>query len=142
MSIQVRDMLPKELPFVLDGFLSSYRTSHFAGLIQFDDWWSVMAPQVEKMLARPGWRCLVVYDTTAEAGAGDLMGFAFGLPGEVLGYVYVKQPFRRYGMAWLLLRKLGIERDAQFRYVAKTPIVGKLLPKVPGARFDPLVARS
>ena len=131
-----------ELPFVLDGFLSSYKHSHFRGLICDEDWWPVMAPQVEKMIARDGWGCVVAFDADAQPGAGDLLGFAFG-SAEAIGYVYVKQPFRRSGIARLLIeRGLGVDTSSRFVYCAKTPIVSKLLDKAPMARFDPRAAVS
>jgi GNAT superfamily N-acetyltransferase len=140
-SLAFRKATAADMAFVVDSFIDSYRTSHAAGLIVMTDWRAVMVRQLALMFQRPGVEAVVAYHPEAESS--DLYGWLaveHGTPPLVL-YVYVKQPYRRMGIAKALLEHVGISPEARFDYAAKTGVVTKLAPKMPNARWNPLRAR-
>lgn len=134
----------QDLVFVLDSWLDSYRTAHAAGLIAMEDWRVVMGPQIRKLLQRPGAEVIVAYKPKEASGRADLYGWIAvegGLAEPHVHYCYVKQPYRRMGIARGLMASAGIEPEGRFRYSCKTGVVSALKPKIPRARWAPLVAR-
>ena len=148
-SLAYRPATAADMALVLDSFVDSYRTAHAAGLILMDDWREVMWRQFERILARPGVATIVAYHPGAEPGVSDLYGWIAVAPAEdgkrprpkLVLYVYVKEHYRRMGIARGLLRQAGLEPDDAFEYAAKTAVVSKLRNKLPCARWNPLRAR-
>lgn len=150
--IAVRDARAGDESFVVSTWSASFKTSHSAGLIQSEDWATVMHEQIAKVLARAGARTLVAYERTDPS---FLYGFIAGDTTDarmpVVFYVYVKEPYREAGWengkrigdgyARQLFRALGVDPARPFVYVCKTPIVSRLAGKIPMARWNPLVAR-
>lgn len=146
--------------FLVGSWVDSYRTSHAAGMISMDDWDAVMAPQVKKVLARDGVLVHVAY-APAELEGNDLYGWVaverdYHIPtarkvsgrrvladahSPLVHYVFVKQPYRRMGIARGLLRAAGVSTDDEFLYSCRTAVIGKLASQIPKARWAPLVAR-
>ena len=142
MSLAIRKVTKTDMAFVADSFLESFRTSHAAGLIAMDDWRIVMTRQLGLLFARPGVDVHVAHHPT-EAVA-DLYGWAAverSQPVPLVLYVYVKQPYRRMGIAKALLGAAGISPTDNFEYAAKTGVVSKLGYAIPNARWNPLRAR-
>lgn len=154
-SLRYREATGDDWALVVDSWLSSFRTSHAAGLIAMEDWRSVMTGQVNKLLARPGVKVTVACRPGAEGTRADLYGWVAveaaytfldragrerRMPPMVL-FVYVKDHYRGMGFARGLLRAAGIELGDAFDYAAKTPVVSKLRTKIPRARWNPLRAR-
>lgn len=136
--------------FVVSGWSSSLRTSDRAGLIAMDMWSDVMHPQIERVLDRPSAVTVVALDKAT----GVLQGFvcADRTPGLSLGegtrgglpivfYVYVKEPYRRGGVARGLFASVLIDPMLPFTYACRTSVVGRLRDKIPHARHDHLRAR-
>lgn len=138
--------------FVLSSWLDASRTSYSSGLIQMQDWYAVMWPQLEKARTRDGMQTLVAYEATdpdflygfivadpsdQRVPDGDSVHYH---PGLVL-FVFVKQNFRREGIARRLFAEVGIDPNGRFIYGCNTKTASKLSSKVPQARFAPLVAR-
>lgn len=91
--------------FVIDGWVGSYRDAFTAGLIQVEDWYGIMIPQLGKVLAKPEVRVTVAHFAPAAvalqrlaAAASDLSAsrpFAVGVgvqtpPGamvDLLGFI-------------------------------------------------------
>jgi GNAT superfamily N-acetyltransferase len=131
------------MAFVVDSFIDSFRTSHAAGLIAMEDWRVVMTRQLALLFARTGVEIHVAYhpgDTDHVADLYGWLGVEQGKPPLVL-YAYVKQPYRRMGIATALLAAAGINAADTFEYAAKTGVVTKLTAKLPNARWNPLRAR-
>lgn len=142
--IAIRASEARDERFVIASWLSSWRDSYSAGLIQDADWFTVMWPQLEKLLARPGVRCLVAADTDEPEHVADLFGFVAAdtsRPTPLLLYVYVKQAYRRAGLARRLLEAVGVDPGGRFEYACKQPLPAALFAKVPYARWNPLAAR-
>lgn len=132
--------------FVVSTWSSSYKSSHFAGLIAAADWAGIMHGQLGKILDRPSTTVLVA---TAPASS-FLYGFVAGnltrrLP--IVYYVYVKDPFREDGIARGLFAALGVDPRQPFLYTCRTSVVARLedrasgRSKIPLARFTPAAAR-
>lgn len=141
--------------FVVDAWVSTYRKAFTAGLIQMEDWYTVMIPQVEKALVRPDVRTLVAYETEAPDRLADLYGFITFDATErppLVYYVYTKEPYRRGGRGRLwdgpgLARQMfaaaGIDPERPFTFVCSTPAVRalELARKIPMSRWTPLPGR-
>lgn len=145
----LRDRLGnQERRFVLDSWLKSYKNSHAAGLIDAYRWYEVMVPQLELIFARPGVRTLIAHnpERPADDYAG-LFGFICGEPDSdprFVYYVFIKEPYRRLGIARGLLGALGLKSNDQFEYGCKTSILtfpANLQTKIPYARWNPVGAR-
>lgn len=149
--IRYRPTEPIDQSFIVDAWVSSFRLSNSAGLIQMEDWRSIMFAQVVKALSRPDVETIVAYDPDAADRLADLAGFiTFDRTTRPIGvyYVYVKQAYRRgrghlgpEGIGRGLFRAAGIDPALPFWYACKTPIVGKVTHKIPMARWNPLAAR-
>lgn len=146
--------------FINNGWVTSYRLAHAAGIIPMARWRDVMWPVIEHIRAREYVKTLVADDD------GTLYGFvtyedptdrqrwrndsAHGLDQlPYVHYAYTKE-FRRRGRKTFgagvlteLLRAAGIDPSRSFGFACKTPSVAQLIDagKIPGARWDPLRAR-
>lgn len=133
---------PDDRRFVITTWSSSFKTSYAAGLIQTEDWPTIMHAQIGKVLDRPGATTLVAYERTDPS---FLYGFASADVTErgkpIVFYVYVKEPYRRAGIARALFAELGINPSLPFVYACKTPAVTHVHDKIPRAKWNPLVAR-
>lgn len=152
MTIAFRDANAGDRKFVIASWLDSFRTAFAAGMIAMDDWYTVMWPQIEKVLDRPGVRTIVAYETEDDdPGIADLYGFISfdpthverrsGLPLPYVYYCYVKETSRRAGRARRLFGAAGIDPRAQFAYACRTEMAIKLGQKIPMAKWQPLAAR-
>lgn len=162
-SLEYRQACADDWHLVIDSWLWSYRDSHAAGLIQMEDWNRVMKPQLGKILARSGCRVFIAYHP-GEVGSGlDVYGWiaverGYSVPvrrrvngrwreileptnDPLVHYLFVKQPFRRLGIARGLLRAADVDPQAPFNYSSKTAVLKNLAEKMPHARWLPLVAR-
>lgn len=139
--------------FVVETWLESQRASYSAGLIQMDDWYETMRPQIVKAMARTDMQTIVAYEhddpdflygwlsaDPTEQRVQQRDGSYHWWPALVL-YVFVKAPYRRRGIARALFRKLGVDPEKPFLYSCNTQQASRLSSKVPLARFHPLVVR-
>lgn len=141
MKATFRDATPDDRQFIVSTWSASYKNSHYAGLIQSEDWADVMHRQVEKVLSRPGARTLMAHE---DSDPLFLYGWIAGDMTEtvpVVFYAYVKEAYRRMGIARGLFDALGIDVSQRFVYSCRTRIASQLASKIPAARFDPLQAR-
>lgn len=130
--------------FIVRSWVSSYRDSDTAGFVQVEDWHEVMGAQVSKALDRPGVQATVAYETSDTTRTADLYGFIVADVTEVpalVYYVYVKQPYRRSGVARGLFAAVGIDPLLPFHFVCSTPWCSTLARKVPMARWMPRLGR-
>lgn len=139
--------------FVLASWLDASRTSYSSGLIAMSDWYAVMWPQYEKARTRDGMQTIVAYEQSdpdftygfivadpTEQRLDEKGGAVKWWPALVL-FVFVKQNFRREGVARGLFGAVGVDPDKPFLYGCNTQQASRLSHKVPRARFHPLVAR-
>jgi hypothetical protein len=122
--------------FIVATWSSSYKKAHTAGIIQADDWAGIMHAQIPKILARPGMRAVIAVD---KADPDYFYGWIAGDTSDVVpvvAYIYVKEPYRRQGIARGLFAALGVDPSKRFIYPCKTGIVAELSSKIPLARFN------
>lgn len=132
-SLDYREAEPSDLRFIEKSFLSSFRTSHSAGLVSMESWEEMMGPEWRKILQRPNVRGIVAYrpGETSES-ASDLYGFIVyetgyqdRQSGKQLPYVvflYIKSSFRRrFDIEAGLFDAAGIDPTKPFHYAVKTP---------------------
>jgi hypothetical protein len=127
--------------FVIGTFLDSFRSTHTAGLIQMADWNATMGPQAEKLFSRPGAEVIVAYKP-GEESPSDAYGWLAHETGHLwplVTFLYVKEGYRRMGLAWRLLAQIGLDRMSPFRHAAW--LERGLAEKVPRARWSPLSVR-
>ncbi len=124
--------------FVLSNWSSSLRRSPDAGMITSEDWPSVMHTQMAKICARPECRVLVAIGEAAPVFGG----FIAGEPTErVVYFVFVKDHFRRSGLARQLFKSLGIDPGGRFVYPCRTYDSLDLRDRTPHAVHDRAVGR-
>jgi GNAT superfamily N-acetyltransferase len=130
--------------FIVDAWAGSYRDADSAGFIQVEDWYPVMIPQLSKALDRPDVATTIAYETANPDPSTNAYGFIVADVVErpaVVYYVYVKEAYRRSGLARRLFEAIGVEPSLPFFYVCSTPMAASLKRKVPMARWKPLVGR-
>lgn len=130
--------------FMISTWSSSFKHANSAGLIATEDWATVMHPQFAKVLARPDVQTRIAYERTDPT-------FFYGWAAvdktdvypPIVFYAYVKEPFRRVGIARKLFGELGVGLGDALVYVCHTPGAASLRDagKIPRARHKPLVAR-
>jgi hypothetical protein len=136
-----------ERNFIVDAWVGSYRGAKTSGIIQIEDWYPVMIPTVEKILAKPDVRTVVA--TVPGVTVADLLGFITADTAErpaLVYYVFVKTHYRRGGAGRLwpgsgvgrgLFEAIGVDPAQPFNYVASTPMCRILERKIPMARWEP-----
>ncbi len=128
--------------FIIDAWIGSYRLSHSAGIIAMDDWRAVMWPTVEKLLDRAGTRTLVAVEKRDQTAMyGFITVDTNDTASPFVFYIYVKEPYRRAGMARALFEAAGIDPRFPYRYACRVALLSKLTAQMPMARWDPLSAR-
>lgn len=120
---------------------ASYKKSHYAGMIWHEDWAAVMHPQISRVLARPNLRTVIAYDADDSDFIYGFIAADTSEPVPVVYYVYVKEPYRRHGIARSLFKAIGVDPTKRFVYTNKTGIVAELARKIPSARFNNNEAR-
>lgn len=141
--IEHRSMEDGDRAFVADSWIRSYRLSHAAGMIAMQDWRSVMSQAIDRVLSRPGVRVLVAH-LPWEDSVGILGWMAYertesGPP--LVHYIYVKQAYRKSGVARGLFAKADIDPDSLFHYTCKTSVVHRIRNRIPNSHWTPLSAR-
>ena len=137
MTIAHRIATAADHDFIISSWSISYKKSHTAGIIQADDWATVMRPQFAKILARSGMRTVLAHaEDDANYFYGWIAGDASPQSVPVVAYIYVKEPYRRKGIARGLFAALGVDPSKHFVYACKTGIVSELSSKIPFARFN------
>lgn len=164
MTLAFRPAADADLPLVVDSWAESYRTAHAAGMIAMSRWRDVMEVEIRAVLARPGCEVTVAHHPGEEGTRADVYGWIAVEHGgfyvetkrrrsgrlkrvlvrvgePLVHYVFVKRGYRRMGLARRLLVAAGVDVAAPFAYTCKTGVVSRLSPKIPRARWEPLIAR-
>ncbi len=142
MTLAYRTASAPDMAFIVDAWVDSYKYSHTAGPIPADMYRATYWPIVERAINLPNTRTIVAYETDDTDHIADLYGFIAVDTSDVpllCWYVYVKESYRRMGLARGLFTAAGINPDMPFHFGWKTAVVAELiqLRKLPCARFDP-----
>lgn len=120
---------------------STYKQSHYAGLIWHEDYAAIMHAQIPKVLEKQDRTVIVaVEETDPDFIYGFIAGDTRG-PTPIVDYAVVKEPYRKRGVARALFAELGVAPSDRFYYTCKTWIASHLAKKIPNARFDNTLAR-
>lgn len=137
------------MAFVYDAWLESFRESHAAGPIPMPMYRRVYREVITWYLERPGVQLLVAcnnQDTDQVFGflAHETGAFDRSLKRVLpcVHFVYVKQPFRKFGVGKALFTGAGIDPSKPFMHTFKTP-EGTEVSKAKkyGANWRPLYGR-
>lgn len=107
--VAVRTMREDERVFILDSWRRSYTIARAVRGVPLPDYHDAMKRTVDSLLLRP---TVQLHVACAHGTPNVLVGWAAGERGRVLHYVYVKQGYRRQGVASVLWRALGSPRWA------------------------------
>lgn len=111
--LTIRDARPADHNFIYNSWLRSNRRARNAAQVPNDIYYTQHHKLVEDILARPTTRTYVI-TPTALGESDTICGYAVveALPNapavHVVHYVYVKETFRRLGLAKQLLQHAGI----------------------------------
>lgn len=141
-SLAYRPAVEADMGLVHGSWRSSFRGSFAAGPIPFAVYDDVYRTVIARILARPGASVVVAYHPGEEVGAADLYGWLCYEPGPVVHYCFVKQSFRRSGIARGLFAAAGIDPAGGFVYTFSTHAAKLLAPKMRRAVWNPLAARN
>jgi GNAT superfamily N-acetyltransferase len=127
----IRPGRPADARFVLDSWARSFRRSPFAGCVPEDLYPSVVRATATRLLATGTLEVACNPDEPDQ-----ILGWALREPGR-LHYVYVKDPWRRDGIARDLLARAPLQS-----FTHRTPAGDRLLARVaPWLTWDPVPAR-
>lgn len=130
-----RPLKPEELPFLLDSWTRSYQRSPWAGVVPNHRYPEMMREMIAGLLGRG-----MVVLVAAEPESGRIMGYvAYEVKGAeqttaVLHFIYVKDPYRKLGLARALRAKVPGVRFVTHRTRASRALEGN-------ATFAPEIAR-
>ena len=133
--------------FVVDAWCRSYQPSDTAGIIGGERWFAVMIPELERIIDRHESRTLLAVSPDADPGIADVHGFMVHEVGSsvpIVHFVYVKEAYRRCGIARALFAAAGIDPTRTFVYTATTAMLSTLRRephRLPFARWDVTPAR-
>lgn len=123
--------------FVVSHWSSSYKKSHQAGSIWHEDYAEIMHKQIDGYFKHHDLKAILACEATDPR---FIYGFIVGDVSEtipVVYYVYVKESYRRAGIARALFTALGVDPHERLVYVKSTPDAIELKSKLPLARFNP-----
>jgi hypothetical protein len=160
-SLEIRTATETDLVFVVDSWLSSFRTSRYAGTLPKQVYFDAYRAGLAELFARPEVRVLVAHKP-GEEPPYDVYGWicAEEAPVPILHYVYVKKPYRsefretreggrlrtrvlRGGIAARLFEAAGLSRAHRFFYTHATPMGSDIINACRlNASHDPWLARE
>jgi GNAT superfamily N-acetyltransferase len=153
---------PTDAPLIADSWASSWSEADAAGTLPIDLYWEVARKGVARHLERAGVEAIVAFHPGEDVGH-ELYGWLViergcyerrrvrdgrvwvdrNVPmGVVVHYLYVKERYRRIGVARYLFRAAGIDLGSDFVFTHKTALGGQLARRLaPHARWRPRLVR-
>lgn len=136
----IREAEAGEENFIYNSWLHSYRSSHFARPIESRTYYKFHHAVIERILARP--TCSVLIATHKDTPT-IILGYMVldSLTSPTIHFVYVKQPFRRLGIAKALLEQCrpkggGMESALEAIYTHKTQDGEGLIASTENSKFQ------
>lgn len=130
----------EQCSLVVSTWSSSYKKSYSAGAIWTEDWAGIWHKQATRHLARPNAVTLLAYEAEDPSFVYGWIAGDMSEPTPIVFYVYVKESFRRSGIASRLFAALGVDPHRPFTYACQTPVVFvdmDIRIKLPRARWNP-----
>ncbi len=134
--MRIEPASPDDRGALLDSWLRSFRTSHYAGLIPMDEWALVMTPIIEDLLDRSS--LLVMRGTTF----GTTYGWLAHEGRSLVHYVYVWNSYRFQAEEIVDALLAAADIRPRFFYSCRSSFVERMFrERVPRPKFNPLYAR-
>jgi hypothetical protein len=145
----VRAAKASDSAFILDAWVESFRESHSAGVIPMPMYRRVYKEAIAWLLARDGMELLVACNPLDEDQVFGFLAHELGVIDRAthrdipaLHYLFVKQPFRRLGIARQLLAASAVNTAQPFYASFKTAVATELArSKRLAVKWNPLFAR-
>lgn len=138
-AVNIRPATPEDFPFILDGWIRSWRTSPWAGTVPNNMVWEVTRGTVAGLMTR-GARLDVAEVARSDGHSRRLCGFVCYEAPDTLHYLFVKKTgFRGMGIGRLLLEHTGIDPRAGI-FTHRTQASRYLMER--GWTWDPVSARK
>jgi GNAT superfamily N-acetyltransferase len=142
--VAIRAASPDEVPMIYDSWIESFRMSHAAGPIPMDMYRTLYREIIRRILTSDGVVALVAANPEIERD--NALGYIICHPASppivhvpIVHYVYVKAPFRRLGLARMLMLRAGVDPREEFVYTFKSRAASSL--GWDAGRFDPILVR-
>lgn len=132
----VRPAVVEDTPFILNSWLKRYRDAVHPRLISDKAYYEVQHAVIRKILAAPGLKVLVACD---KEDANHIYGYCVAETlaegWDIVHWVYVKGPFRRFGIGKTLIKD-ATAGTQKVHYSHRTKLVD-LLDRDHAATFNP-----
>jgi len=135
--VTVRESTFKDFGFIYTRWLESYKTSPFARKIKNSIYWVAHKNLIKLMEANPDF---TVHIACLKTDPDVILGFLATSKVEdtqVAHYVYVKQDFRKMGVASLMLAKSGLDTKQTTFYTHLTKHSHWICQKLPKLEYNP-----
>jgi GNAT superfamily N-acetyltransferase len=123
----IREAETKDVPFIFNSWLKSYRNSNFARPLENTIYFSEHHKVIERVLQHHGVIIACNPEDPSQIYGFLCAGYVDGI--LVLHYAYVKQPFRKLGIAKALLNCLEQPDDSAILYTHQTRVAQTVAPR-------------
>lgn len=136
----LRDQCEADLPFVYNSFLKSYRDSPTVSAVPNTMYYEGQHALVERLLLRPACKLLMAVSREDQT---QIFGYALAeiLPYPVMHWIYVKHPFRSFGIGKALEDAFFKGEDKVF-YTHRLKTTERLLKNRANYVFNPFILHS
>ncbi len=120
MPVSFREWRDEDRAFVMDSWLRSYRSSKWAGITPNHLYFDVTRVCINQLLDR-GAKILIAHAPTSEDAIIGFLCYEQLKNGEVaVHYCYVKDPYRRAGVASRLIARVYTDHEKPLYYTFRT----------------------
>ena len=124
--IVIRHWGDEDKPFIMSSWLRSFKSSRYAGPIPNNMYWTVYAQAIEQILDRDGVKVLIACNPEKESQIFGYIVLEQNHEAPVVHWLYIKQPFRGWGMARSLMGFCHILKHTEFSYTYRAACAAAL----------------
>ncbi len=143
-SVAYREAGDGDQAFIMDSWLRSCKHSRYVGPIPMDEYTATMSKWVGNILKRDGVQLILAVNPEFEDQIFGFICVERGFRFPVVHYCYVKQPYRKLGIARGLFEASNISLDGEFQFTFNCRDMDhsqNRKGKFPNAKWTPLYAR-
>lgn len=134
--VVIRDLAATDVPFVINSWLKSFRSSKWAGSLPNNVYWEAYHKAIEVILERSD---TIVKIASLAENPDQILGYVVYCP-DAVHYLYVKLSLRRHGIGRRLL-ECAIGGSKHFRYTFRTEALD-YLPEGLYASYSPKIVKA